>query len=229
GDDRVHVHGPPLPGYAPRRLRRLRGALRARPRDPALHRRGAVLRPGVRGRELRGGARDPHRRLRLVLRHRDDDRGPAAHLPGEGSPARVRRPGHAARRLGRLLPGRGPAGVDAVAGEDLPRDVRARRDPGRDPRRRGARVGLARHLAAPDHRRGLHSARPGDLQPRRGVRQAAWQAEAVRMSVYADLEITELTLEDRAGHEAYAAVWSAIVPRYPITAEELGRRRVRKP
>jgi len=49
------------------------------------------------------------------------------------------------------------------------------------------------------------------------------------MSVDADLEITELALDDRAGHEAYAAVWSAIVPRYPITAEELQRQRLRKP
>ena len=90
----------------------------------------------VRGRELRRGARDPHRRLGLVLRDRDDDRRPAADLAGEGRAARVRRAGHAARRLGRLLPGRGAAGVDAVAREDLARDVRARRDPGRDPRRR---------------------------------------------------------------------------------------------
>src|SRR6476660_6537716 len=49
------------------------------------------------------------------------------------------------------------------------------------------------------------------------------------MSVDADLEITQLALHDRAGHEAYAAVWSAVVPRYPITADELERRRVRKP
>jgi GNAT superfamily N-acetyltransferase len=49
------------------------------------------------------------------------------------------------------------------------------------------------------------------------------------MSVDADLEITELALDDRAGHEAYAALWSAVVPRYPITADELERRRVRKP
>ena len=48
------------------------------------------------------------------------------------------------------------------------------------------------------------------------------------MSVDADLEITQLALHDRAGHEAYAAVWSAVVPRYPITADELERRRVRK-
>jgi ABC-2 type transport system permease protein len=44
-DDRVHVHGAALAGHAPRRLGRLRGALRARPRDPAVHRRRAVLRP----------------------------------------------------------------------------------------------------------------------------------------------------------------------------------------
>jgi len=44
-----------------------------------------------------------------------------------------------------------------------------------------------------------------------------------------ELEITELALDDRAGHEAYAAVWSAVVPRYPITPEELERRRARRP
>lgn len=44
-----------------------------------------------------------------------------------------------------------------------------------------------------------------------------------------DLEIIELAPGDRAGHEAYAALWSAVVPRYPITAEELERRRARRP
>jgi mycothiol synthase len=44
-----------------------------------------------------------------------------------------------------------------------------------------------------------------------------------------DLEITDLKLGDRAGHEAYAALWSAVLPRYPITPEELERRRARKP
>ena len=57
-------------------------------------------------RELRRGARDPHRRVGLVLRDRDDDRRPAADLAGEGGAARLRRAGDAARRLGRLLPGR---------------------------------------------------------------------------------------------------------------------------
>jgi GNAT superfamily N-acetyltransferase len=49
------------------------------------------------------------------------------------------------------------------------------------------------------------------------------------MTMDADLEITELALDDRAGHEAYAALWSAVVPRYPITADELERSRARKP
>ena len=44
-----------------------------------------------------------------------------------------------------------------------------------------------------------------------------------------DLEITELALDDRAGHEAYAALWSAVVPRYPITREELERSRSEEP
>jgi GNAT superfamily N-acetyltransferase len=42
-------------------------------------------------------------------------------------------------------------------------------------------------------------------------------------------EITELALGDRAGHEAYAAVWSAVLPRYPITPAELERSRRRRP
>ena len=108
-------------------------------------------------RELRRCARDPRRRVDLVLRDRDDDRGPAAHLSGEGRPARLRRAGDAARRLGRLLPGRRAAAVDAVDRDDLAGDVRARRDPRRDPRRRVARLALARHLAAPDHRRRVAS------------------------------------------------------------------------
>lgn len=44
-----------------------------------------------------------------------------------------------------------------------------------------------------------------------------------------ELEVTELALHDRAGHDAYAALWSAVVPRYPITREELERSRARKP
>ena len=75
---------------------------------------GAVLRPLAAGRELRRGARDPADRVGLVLRDRDDDRRAAADLAGEGGAARVRRAGPAARRLRRLLPRLGAAGVDAV-------------------------------------------------------------------------------------------------------------------
>ena len=57
----------------------------------------------------------------LVPRDRDHDRGAAADLAREGDAARLRRPGRAARRLGRLLPGLGAAGVDAVDREDLAR------------------------------------------------------------------------------------------------------------
>ena len=90
-------------------------------------------------RELRGRARRARDRLDLVPRHRRDDGGPAADLAGEGHPARIRRPGHDARRLGRLLPRPRAARVDAVARDDLARDLRAARDPGRDPRRRRSR------------------------------------------------------------------------------------------
>ena len=128
GDDRVHVHGTALTRDAPRRLGCLRRALRAHPGDPALRRRRRVLRARVRRRELRRRARRARRRLDLVLRDRDDDRRPAADLAGEGCAARVRRPGDAARRLGCLLPGGGAAAVDAVARDDLARDVRPRRE-----------------------------------------------------------------------------------------------------
>ena len=89
-----------------------------------------------RGGELRRGARRARRGLDLVHRDRDDDRGPAADLAGEGHAARLRRAGAAARRLGRLLPGLGAAGLDAGARDDLARHVRAARLPRRDPERR---------------------------------------------------------------------------------------------
>ena len=44
-----------------------------------------------------------------------------------------------------------------------------------------------------------------------------------------DLEICELALDDRSGHEAYAALWNAVLPLYPITADELERQRLRRP
>ena len=44
-----------------------------------------------------------------------------------------------------------------------------------------------------------------------------------------DLEICELALDDRSGHEAYAALWNAVLPLYPITADELERQRHRRP
>lgn len=44
-----------------------------------------------------------------------------------------------------------------------------------------------------------------------------------------DLEICELALDDRSGHEAYTALWNAVLPLYPITPEELERQRARRP
>lgn len=44
-----------------------------------------------------------------------------------------------------------------------------------------------------------------------------------------ELEVSELRPGDRAGHEAYAALWNAVVPRYPITPDELERSRARRP
>ena len=115
GDDRVHVHGAAVAGRAPARHGRVRRALRrrcARPRCSPSWRCSSAWLPG---RRLRRGARAAGRRVDLVRRHRDGDRGAAAHLAREGRPARLHRPGHAARRLRRLLPGRRDAGLDAVA------------------------------------------------------------------------------------------------------------------
>ena len=69
-----------------------------------------------------------------------------ADLAGEGDAAGLRRAGPDARRLRRLLPGRGAAGMDAVDRQDLAGDLRAARLPQLDPARRGAQLG--RRLAA---------------------------------------------------------------------------------
>ena len=69
----------------------------------------------------------------LVRGHRHDDGGAAADLAREGHPARLHRPGDAAGRLGRLLPGQRAPSVDAVARDDLSRDLHARGLPPRDP------------------------------------------------------------------------------------------------
>ena len=44
-----------------------------------------------------------------------------------------------------------------------------------------------------------------------------------------ELEIVELRAGDRAGHEAYAVLWNAVMTRYPITPDELERSRARRP
>ena len=121
---------------APARDGRVRDRLRRRARRPPVRGRRRAVRAVASRRELRGRARRARGRVDLVPRHRRDDGGAAADLAGEGSPARVRRAGHHARRLGRLLPGLGAARVDAGALDDLARDLRAARDAGRDPRRR---------------------------------------------------------------------------------------------
>ena len=66
--------------------------------------------------------------------------------------------------------------------DDLARDVRAARDAGRDPRGRGRRRAVGRHLAAARDRRRLHPARPLGVPPRRAVREAPREAEARGMS-----------------------------------------------
>jgi len=49
------------------------------------------------------------------------------------------------------------------------------------------------------------------------------------MTTDVELEIDEIEPGDRPGCEAYAALWNAVVPRFPITPEELERSRARRP
>ena len=103
-------------------------------------------------------------RLDLVRRARHGDRRPAADLAREGRPARLHRPGPAARRLRRLLPGRRscPSGCSGSR--------RSRRRPTRCAGSAaaildgaGARRLLGRHLAAARARRRRDPARPRGL------------------------------------------------------------------
>src|SRR4029450_879128 len=113
GDARVPLTGAALAAGAPVRHGPFRDRLRRREGGAAVRRRRGVLQPAPAGRELRGRGRAADHRVDLVHRDRDDDRGPAADLAGEGHAARLRRAGRAARGLGRLLPGLGAAGLDA--------------------------------------------------------------------------------------------------------------------
>src|SRR5262245_17585349 len=49
------------------------------------------------------------------------------------------------------------------------------------------------------------------------------------MTTDVELEIDEIEPGDRPGCEAYAALWNAVVPRFPITPDELERSRARRP
>src|SRR5205807_1689159 len=71
--------------------------------------------------------------------------------------------------------------VDAVAREDLAGHVRAARDPPRDPRRRRVRRHLGRRLAPARDRHRRVPARALGLPHRRGVREAAREAQAERV------------------------------------------------
>src|SRR4051794_23842564 len=178
GHDRVHVHGAAVARRAPRRHGRVRRALR-RPADgAAVPRGGAVLRALVPAGRLRRGAAAARRGVGLLRGPRHGDRRAAADLAREGRAARVRGPGPAARRLGRLLPGGRDAGVDAVAGHVLPGHVRAGRDPRRRARRRRRGRGVARPVAADADGRGGDSAGPARLPGGGALRQAGGQAQA---------------------------------------------------
>src|SRR5262249_48234967 len=145
----------------------------------------------------------------LVLRDRDDDRSAPADLAGKGSAARIRRARAAPRRLRRLLPGVGAAGLDAVDREDLARDLLAAGDPALDPRRDGCRLG--RRLAAARHRRRVHPARSLDLLARRDVCEAAREAEEVGMTPGLRAVETERDIA------AFLDVRVRVDPEFPIT------------
>jgi hypothetical protein len=96
--------------------------------------------------------------------------------------AGVRRAGPAARRLRHLLPGQHPARVDALDLDDLARDLRTPGDPRRRPGRRRSGANVGRHLATDRARRRRHPDRTRRLPSGRAVRQAARQAQALRLT-----------------------------------------------
>ena len=97
-----HVHGPALARGAPVRHGPVRGTALVRATIVFV----VIAAFGLEHarRELRLGARAAGDRLGVVHRHRDDDRGPAADLTGEGDAGRLHRAELDARRVGCLLP-----------------------------------------------------------------------------------------------------------------------------
>ena len=141
GDDRVHVHGAALAGDAPRRLGRLRRALRARPRDPAVRRRRGVLR----ARSSRTRTSSPRSSILVVASISFFGIGMMTAVLPLISPEKGAQLGFVAQGMllvvsGVYYPVEVLPAVDAVAREDLAGDLRARRDPRVDPRRRLARA-----------------------------------------------------------------------------------------
>ena len=162
---------------------RLRRDLRARPRDPLVHRRRGVLRPPVRRREelvaalvilvvasisfFRIGM------MTAVLPLISPEKGAQLGFVAQGMllvVSGVYYPVEVLPQWMQWLSTISPAtyALDGIRAAILD----------------GASLEslAARHLAAPDHRRGLDPDRPGDLQPRRGVRQEARKAETDRGS-----------------------------------------------
>ena len=112
--------------------------------------------------------------------------------------------------------------VDAVARDDLARDLRARGDPRRDPRRRRRLSSMWPQIwpllvigAA------SHPARARDLQPRRGVREAPRQAEAVGMTTIRPARVATADLH------AYVELWNTVTPDEASTVEQQRKRRER--
>ena len=95
-------------------------------------------------------------------------------------------------------------------------------NPRGDPRRCPVELDVAADLAAARDRRGLDPARARDLQPRRGLREAPRQAEAVGMT-------TIRPAESDADLQAYVELWNTVTPDESSTVEQQRKRRERDP
>ena len=119
--------------------------------------------------------------------------------PEKGAQFGLHRPGPPARRLRRLLPGVGTAAVDAVDREDLAGHLCAARDPRRDPRRRRPLNPVGQYMAAAGARRRAIPLGLFVFSARRALRQAAREAQAVRVIGLAGFRRAPLTTSGAPG------------------------------
>ena len=157
----------------------VRGRLRRRPRRPAVRGRRRVLRAlASRTRTSSAALVAARGRVGLVRRHRDDDRGAAADLAGEGQPssASSRRASCSSSRASTTRCRCCRSGCSGSR-RSRPRPTRCAACAPRSSTAPGSSVLLGRHLAAAPDRRRRGPARARDLPPRRALREAARQAE----------------------------------------------------